>query len=75
LEKSLATAAYWIGILSTVIALVTRGLALVGIFAFSPSVIGKANPVSYRTFLEGAVLFFLMAIASGILASSKERKV
>jgi len=74
LEKQLATAAYWVGILSTVIALITRGLALVGIFAFSPNNSWKQNPVSYRTFLEGAVLFFMMAIASGVIAWGKERK-
>jgi hypothetical protein len=71
-EKQLATAAYWIGIVSTLVALAMRALAVMGIFEFSPSV-GR-HPISYRTFLEGAVLFFVMAIASGVLALTKERR-
>jgi hypothetical protein len=72
LEKQLATTAYWIGILSTVLALIMRGLAVIGMFAFSPTV-GR-NPISYKTFLDGALLFFVMAIASAGIAWIKERK-
>jgi hypothetical protein len=75
LEKQLATAAFWIAVLSTAIALITRLLALLGIFAFSTTVVSGRNPLSYRTFLEGAILFFLMAIASGVLAWGKGQKV
>jgi hypothetical protein len=74
LVKQIATAAYWIGILSAVVALIMRGLALVGVFTFSPHFVGKQYPVSYRTFLEGAALFFIMAIASGVTAWNKERR-
>jgi hypothetical protein len=74
LEKQLAAAAFWIGVLCTVVAIITRGLALMGIFAFSSTVVAGKNPISYRTFLEGAVLFFVMAIASGVGALAKERK-
>lgn len=74
MEKQLATAAYWIGILSTVLALIMRGLALLGIFAYSPAVFAGKNPISFRTFLEGAILFFVMAIASTAVAWAKERK-
>jgi hypothetical protein len=74
LEKQLATAAFWFGVLSTAIALVTRLLALMGIFAFSTAVpVAGRNPISYRTFLEGAILFFIMAIASGVIAWGKEQ--
>jgi len=73
-EKHLATAAYWIAIACTAIALVARGLAVVGIFALRTTYAGKGNPVSYRTFLEGATLFFVMAIASAVIAWAKERK-
>jgi hypothetical protein len=72
-EKQLAAIAYWLGILSTILALITRGLAVMGWFAFSNAYAGRGNPISYRTFLEGAVLFFVMAIASGVIALSKER--
>lgn len=74
MEKQLATAAYWIGILSTTVALVMRGLAMLGVFAYSPAVMGGKNPITYRTFLEGAILFFIMAIASAVIAWAKERK-
>ena len=75
LEKQLGTAAYWIAIASTAIALIMRALALVGILAVQPGIGGgKYYPLSYRTFLEGAVLFFVMAISSGVIALAKERK-
>ena len=69
-------AAYWFGIISTVIAIIMRGLAALGIFAFpyvtNPT--GGKIPVSYRTFLEGAILFFTMAIASTVIAWVKGQK-
>ena len=74
LEKQLAIGAYWIGILCAAIALILRSLAVVGIYALSPIYAGKGNPTSYRTFLEGAILFFMMAIASVVIAWAKERK-
>ena len=72
MEKQLTTAAYWIGILSTILALIMRGLAVLGVFVFSPT--AGRNPISYRTFLEGAVLFFVMAIAGALVALAKEQK-
>jgi|HubBroStandDraft_1064217.scaffolds.fasta_scaffold257401_2 hypothetical protein len=74
MERQLATTAYWLGIVSTVIALITRGLAMLGIFAVSTTFGGKGNPITYRTFLEGAVLFFVMGIASSVAVWAKERK-
>jgi hypothetical protein len=74
LEKQLATAAYWIGIVCTALALITRGLAALGINAFAFTVGPGRYSVSHRTFLEGAVLFFVMAIASAVIAWAKERK-
>ena len=74
MEKHLATTAYWIGILCTAIAVITRGLALMGMFVFSSTYTQGRNPMSYRTFLEGAVLFFLMAIASAWIASNRQQK-
>jgi hypothetical protein len=76
LEKQLATVAYWIGIASTAVALIMRGLAVLGVFVFpyTPATAGGKIPLSYRTFLEGAILFFVMAIASSVIAWTKERK-
>lgn len=73
MEKQLATAAYWIGLISTVLALITRGLAVLGISIFPASDLGKI-PISYRSFLDGAILFFIMAIASSVVAWAKAQK-
>ncbi|MFZ1941044.1 MAG: hypothetical protein WBA18_08535 [Terracidiphilus sp.] len=73
MEKRLVTAAYWIGILCVVIAIVTRGLALVGIYVLQSASTGRVW-ATYRNFLEAALLFFVMAIASAVIAQAKERK-
>ncbi len=73
MEKQLATAAYWIGLVSTVLALITRGLTVLGIFVFPVSTPGKI-PISYRSFLDGAILFFIMAIASSVIVWAKAQK-
>jgi hypothetical protein len=76
LEKQLSIAAYWIAIVSTVLALILRGLAVLGIFVFpSVSMAGGKIPVSYRTFLEGAILFFTMAIASSLITWARGQKL
>jgi hypothetical protein len=72
MEKHLATAAYWLGVISTLLALIMRALALFGAFTFSGAVVGGRNPLSFRTFLEGAILFFVMAIASTAITWLKE---
>lgn len=72
MEKQISSAAYWIGIISTAIALITRALATIGIFVFHPTP-GKI-PITYRTFLEGAILFFMMAIASSVAMWAKSQK-
>lgn len=72
MEKKLSTAAYWIAVVSTVLALITRLLAAMGFFVL-PMTPGKV-PISYRSFLDGAILFFIMAIASSVIAWSKAQK-
>ena len=75
MEKQLSTAAYWIAVVSTVLALITRLLAAMGIFVLPqmPQTPGKI-PISYRSFLDGAILFFIMAIASSVMAWAKAQK-
>ena len=73
MEKQLSTVAYWIAIVSTVLALITRLLAALGIFVLPVSP-GKV-PISYRSFLDGAMLFFIMAIASSVIAWVKAQKI
>ena len=72
MEKQLSSLAYWIGLLSTIIALITRALAAIGVFVF-PVTEGKV-PISYRSFLDGAMLFFLMAIASSVAMWAKSQR-
>jgi hypothetical protein len=73
MEKQLGTVAYWIGVISTVVALVTRLLTAIGVFVFPLPTSGKI-PISYRSFLDGAILFFLMAIASSAAMWVKQQK-
>lgn len=73
MEKQLSTVAYWIGVISTVLALMTRLLAVMGVFALPAATLGK-NPISYRSFLDGAMLFFVMAIASSAAMWAKQQK-
>lgn len=63
MEKQLLGIGYWLGLISTVLALILRLLAAAKIF---PPHLGTpgGNALSYLTFLHGAALFFLLAIAS-----------
>jgi len=76
LEKQLAIVTYWIGVASTAVAVIMRALALLGIYVspYLPSASGTKIPISYRTFLQGAILFFVMAIASAAVDWVKARK-
>jgi hypothetical protein len=74
-EKKICNAAYWIGIISAALALVSRGLAFIGVSTFQLSTMGEGRVgISYKTFVEGAVLFFLMAIASSAAIWTKAQK-
>jgi len=71
-EKQLAVTAYWIAISSTALAIVFRALAFFGIWLFPLS--PERSVISHRTFLDGAILFFLMAIAGAVLSSTRSHK-
>ena len=73
MEKQLSTVAYWIGIVSAILALITRLLAVIGIFVSNTAPSGKI-PISYKSFLDGAILFFMMAIASSAAMWIKQQK-
>ena len=73
MEKQICTVAYWIGVISTVLALITRLLAAIGVFVMPAATSGKL-PISYRSFLDGAMLFFIMAIASSVAMWVKQQK-
>ncbi|MFZ0277071.1 MAG: hypothetical protein WA254_22310 [Candidatus Sulfotelmatobacter sp.] len=73
MEKQLCTAAYWLGIVSTVVAIITRALAMIGIWVL-PAATSRKIPLSYKSFLDGAMLFFVMAIASSVAMWVKQQK-
>ena len=77
MEKQLAAAAYWIGVVCTVLALIARGLAAMGVWGVPLSGGGGhpgTTPLSYKSFLDGAMLFFVMAIASAVIAWGKRKR-
>lgn len=75
MERQLISVAYWVAIICTVLALISRGLLMMGILVFplmasSPTHIA----LSPRSFLDGAVLFFIMAIASSAVTWVKTQE-
>jgi hypothetical protein len=63
MEKQLSAIGYWLGLICTVLALVLKALAALKIYAPTVGTPG-GTAISYLSFLHGAVLFFLLAIAS-----------
>jgi hypothetical protein len=63
MEKYLATAGYWLGVVCTILAILSRVFLAFGMY---PPRIGFADglAMSYLSFFHGAALFFLLAIAS-----------
>ena len=70
MEKLVIRWSYWIGIALTVLALVARALnALAGpaVLAFTT----RGSAVGYRTYLDGAVLIFLVEVGTAGYAWTK----
>jgi hypothetical protein len=63
MEKQLSVVGYWLGLICTVLALIFKGLNVLNIIPPFMAASGR-NGISYASFLHGAVLFFLLAIAS-----------
>jgi len=62
-EKQIVTVSYWLGLLSSLIAMGMWGLNILGRLAASVVLAGCTR--WYESFYKGAVLFFLIAIATG----------
>jgi uncharacterized membrane protein len=62
-EKQLCTIGYWLGLVCTVLAIIFRFTTA---FHINPPFLGApgGTAISYTSFLHGAVLFFVLAIAS-----------
>ena len=71
MEKSILTISYWLGVLCTVLAVAMRVLNMLGVSFYE--VMTRGNPIAFRTFLNGAMLFFLAAIASAAYSWHKSR--
>jgi len=62
MEKQLSAIGYWLGLVCTALALILR---LIQAFRMTPPMgVPGGLAVSYMSFLHGAALFFLLAIAS-----------
>ena len=60
--KQIGTVSYWLGLVSTLIALVLRGLNVFGVLV--PTVVKQGQTIWYMSFYKGALLFFMIAIAT-----------
>jgi hypothetical protein len=72
-EKHILRWSYWLGVASILLALLTRALDVFG--AFPVVLRGQGDPISFHTFLNGTLIFFLAAIASSCYAWSKIQKL
>jgi hypothetical protein len=62
MEKHILTWSYWLGLVCTLIAFVLR--LLNGLGVFTPKAVTQGTSIGYNSFLHGAALFFLIAIAT-----------
>lgn len=63
MEKQLSATGYWLGLICTVLALIFRLLTALNKIPPFLGVPG-GNAISYLSFLHGALLFFVLTIAS-----------
>jgi len=63
MEKQLAALGFYLGLLSTILALLFRFFAAFNILQLHMGLTG-GSAFSYMTFLRGAELFFVLSIAS-----------
>jgi len=61
--KQIGTVSYWLGLVSSLIALVLRGLNVFGVLV--PTVVKQGQTIWYMSFYKAALLFFVIAIATG----------
>ena len=72
MKKYIIMWSYRLGFACVVLALVTRGLNALGLSVAEVST--RGNSIGYRSFLDGAFLFFLTAIATANYAWFKSQK-
>jgi hypothetical protein len=62
MEKHIMQWSYWLGMACVLLAVVTRILNSLGVSTMLLQT--RGNPVSFRTFVNGAMLFLLTSIAT-----------
>ena len=72
MEKQIGTFSYWLGVISALIAVGLRALNALGIL--TPVVVQQGRTIWYMSFFKGALLFFLIAIATAGYASVRGAK-
>ena len=72
MEKHIVTWSYWLGMLSALLCLALRFLNMFGIL--TTKVIAQGQTLWYMSFFKGAILFFLIAIATSAYASVRGQK-
>ena len=72
MKKHIIRYSFWLGVLSVLLALLMRALNILGVPL--ANITTKGNAIGYRTFLDGAQLFFLTAIATASYVWFKAQK-
>lgn len=72
MAKQIINWSYWLGAVCAVLALLARAFNALGVHFFL-SFSTRGNPISYRTFLDGAILLFVICIATANHVGGKSR--
>jgi len=71
-HRQIVSLSYWLGLLSSLIALGLRTLNALGIM--TPTAVKPGITIWYMSFFKGALLFFLIAIATASYAAVRGEK-
>jgi hypothetical protein len=71
MEKHIVSWSYWLGVVSVLLALVARILNIFGLTTILLQT--RGNPISFRTFVDGALLFLMTSIATAGFIWSKRQ--
>ena len=72
MEKQISIWSYWLGLACACLTVLFRALAAFGIY---PNLVPEAGaPISYNTFLYGAILLLLLSIASHQVRNLRETR-
>ena len=72
MEKRIVTWSYWLGMLSSLLAIGLRALNVFGLLR--PNLVQQGRTLWYMSFYKGALLFFLIAIATASYTAVRGEK-